>query len=64
MDVIWLQRDFGLYLVGLFDTYYASRALGFPKLSLAYLLKTFVDFDAQKQYQTADWRIRFAFPTV
>ena len=58
MDVIWLQRDLGLYLVGLFDTYHASRSLGYPRHSLASLLQKFVNFDAQKQYQMADWRIR------
>ncbi|KAF2769120.1 hypothetical protein EJ03DRAFT_312885 [Teratosphaeria nubilosa] len=58
MDVMWLQRDLGLYLVGLFDTHYASRALGYPGGSYAYLLKRFADVDAQKQYQMADWRIR------
>lgn len=58
MDIIWLQRDLGLYIVGLFDTYHASWALHYPKHSLAFLLKKFIDFDAAKQYQTADWRIR------
>ena len=58
MDIIWLQRDLGLYIVGLFDTYHASWALQYPKHSLAFLLKKFIDFDAAKQYQTADWRIR------
>ncbi|GAB7356332.1 hypothetical protein MBLNU459_g7125t1 [Dothideomycetes sp. NU459] len=58
MDIMWLQRDLGLYVVGLFDTHYAARALGYTGGSLAFLLKKFVDFDAQKQYQTADWRIR------
>ncbi|KAK2607977.1 hypothetical protein N8I77_006616 [Diaporthe amygdali] len=58
MDIIWLQRDLGLYIVGLFDTYHASVALGYPQRSLAYLLKSFVDFDADKKYQMADWRIR------
>ncbi|KAH0395943.1 hypothetical protein KCU89_g9810, partial [Aureobasidium melanogenum] len=58
MDITWLQRDLGLYVVGLFDTHFASRALGYTGGSLAFLLKKFVDFDAQKQYQTADWRIR------
>lgn len=62
MDVVWLQRDLGLYLVGLFDTHYASRALGYPGGSLAYLLKRFANVDAQKQYQMADWRIR-SLPT-
>ena len=58
MDIIWLQRDLGLYVVGLFDTYFAARSLGYIKHSLAYLLSRFVDFDAQKQYQLADWRTR------
>ncbi|KAK7546670.1 exosome complex exonuclease-like protein Rrp6 [Phyllosticta citricarpa] len=58
MDVMWLQRDLGLYLVGLFDTFHACRALGYPQASLASLLLKFVNFQAQKQYQMADWRIR------
>jgi len=57
-DIIWLQRDLGLYIVGLFDTHHASRVLGYTGGSLAFLLKRFVDFDAQKQYQLADWRVR------
>jgi exosome complex exonuclease RRP6 len=58
MDIIWLQRDLGLYIVGLFDTYHAARALGYPGASLAYLLERHVQFTAQKQYQLADWRVR------
>ncbi|KAI1505103.1 ribonuclease H-like domain-containing protein [Biscogniauxia marginata] len=58
MDIIWLQRDCGLYIVGLFDTFEAASALEYPGRSLAYLLKKFVDFDADKKYQLADWRIR------
>ncbi|KAL6942470.1 hypothetical protein ACO0QE_003645 [Hanseniaspora vineae] len=58
MDIIWLQRDLGLYVVGLFDTYHASRALGFPKHGLAYLLETFAHFKTSKKYQLADWRVR------
>lgn len=57
-DIIWLQRDLGLYIVGLFDTHHASRVLGYTGGSLAFLLKKFIDFDAQKQYQLADWRVR------
>ena len=59
MDIIWLQRDLGLYIVSLFDTYHATWALGYPKHSLAFLLKKFVNFDAAKQYQMADWRTRY-----
>jgi exosome complex exonuclease RRP6 len=58
MDIMWLQRDLGLYVVGLFDTYHAARSLGYPGGSLAYLLERHVQFKAQKQYQLADWRIR------
>lgn len=58
MDIIWLQRDFGLYIVGLFDTYHATRILGFEAHSLAFLLKKYANFDTDKRYQLADWRIR------
>ncbi|SJM85833.1 related to Exosome complex exonuclease RRP6 [Zygosaccharomyces bailii] len=58
MDIIWLQRDLGIYVVSLFDTYHASRALGFPRHSLAYLLETLASFKTSKKYQLADWRIR------
>ncbi|KAI9685320.1 MAG: exosome nuclease subunit [Bathelium mastoideum] len=58
MDNIWLQRDFGLYLVGVFDTFHAATALGYSGRSLAFLLMRFINFQAQKQYQTADWRMR------
>lgn len=58
MDIVWLQRDLGLYIVGLFDTNHACKALGYAGGSLAFLLKKFIDFDADKKYQMADWRIR------
>ena len=58
MDMIWLQRDLGLYVVGLFDTFHACCALNFPRRGLAYLLERFVNFHAEKKYQLADWRIR------
>ena len=59
MDIIWLQRDLGLYVVGLFDTFYAAQTLGFDRFSLAHILKKYIDFDADKQYQMADWRMRY-----
>ncbi|KAH6931823.1 hypothetical protein HPB50_000888 [Hyalomma asiaticum] len=58
MDVVWLQRDFGLYLVGLFDTGQAARVLGLAHISLAFLLKHYCQIEADKQFQLADWRIR------
>lgn len=58
MDMVWLQRDLGLYVNGLFDTYFACDLLNYPGKSLAFLLSKFANFDADKQYQLADWRIR------
>lgn len=57
-DIVWLQRDFGLYIVNLFDTGQATRVLEYPKNSLAYLLMHFCNVKAKKEYQLADWRIR------
>ena len=59
MDVDWLQRDLGLYLVNMFDTGQAARALNFSRFSLAHLLQQYCDVAADKQYQLADWRIRY-----
>ncbi|XP_031552004.1 exosome component 10-like [Actinia tenebrosa] len=58
MDIGWLQRDFGLYIVNMFDTGQASRVLNYERFSLSYLLKKFCGVTANKQYQLADWRIR------
>lgn len=58
MDVIWLQRDLGLYLVSLFDTFHAAKQLSLGKYSLAYLLEEYVKFRTSKKWQLADWRIR------
>jgi exosome complex exonuclease RRP6 len=57
-DILWLQRDFGLYVVNLFDTYRAAKQLNLGKYSLAYLLEYYVGIQANKEYQLADWRIR------
>ncbi|KAJ8101545.1 ribonuclease H-like domain-containing protein [Lipomyces tetrasporus] len=57
-DIIWLQRDFGLYVVALFDTYHAAKVLNLEGKSLGYLLDIFCSFKASKEYQLADWRIR------
>ncbi|KAG7694248.1 hypothetical protein KL929_003948 [Ogataea haglerorum] len=58
MDIIWLQRDLGLYVVSLFDTYHAARELGLGRHSLAHLLETYVKFKTSKKWQLADWRLR------
>ncbi|RKP12521.1 ribonuclease H-like domain-containing protein, partial [Piptocephalis cylindrospora] len=58
MDIEWLQRDFGVYVVNLFDTYHATKVLSFPSHSLASLLLKYANVNADKKYQLADWRIR------
>jgi hypothetical protein len=57
-DIQWLQRDFGLFVVNMFDTGQAARVLEYSKKSLAFLLDKFCSVQANKQYQLADWRIR------
>lgn len=57
-DVLWLQRDFGIYVVNMFDTGQAARVLKFPSFALAHLLLKYCDVKAQKQYQLSDWRQR------
>ncbi|KAJ8938385.1 hypothetical protein NQ314_011518 [Rhamnusium bicolor] len=58
MDIQWLQRDLSLYVVNMFDTYQAAKQLGYPGLSLAYLMQRFCNFIPNKHFQLADWRIR------
>jgi exosome complex exonuclease RRP6 len=53
-----LQRDFGLYLVNMFDTGQAARVLGYPSASLAHLLSRHAGFTPDKRFQLADWRLR------
>ncbi|RKO82918.1 ribonuclease H-like domain-containing protein, partial [Blyttiomyces helicus] len=58
MDIQWMQRDFGLYIVNLFDTYHASHVLEMPQHGLAFLLMKYCNVAADKSFQLADWRIR------
>jgi exosome complex exonuclease RRP6 len=57
-DIIWLQRDFGIYIVNLFDTYHASHILEMGGHSLAFLLQSYCNVSTDKKYQLADWRVR------
>jgi len=57
-DIQWLQRDFGIFVVNMFDTFIATKPLGVPQRSLAYLLQRYCDVTTDKQYQLADWRVR------
>ncbi|KAK3801382.1 hypothetical protein RRG08_059084 [Elysia crispata] len=57
-DIGWLQRDFSVYVVNIFDTGQAARVLGLSRFSLAHLLMNYCQIEADKQFQLADWRIR------
>lgn len=57
-DIDWLQRDFGVYVVNMFDTGQAARVLNFSRFSLSYLMARYCKREVDKQYQLADWRIR------
>ncbi|XP_021099117.1 exosome component 10 isoform X2 [Heterocephalus glaber] len=57
-DIEWLQKDFGLYVVNMFDTHQAARLLNLGRHSLDYLLRLYCGVESNKQYQLADWRIR------
>ena len=59
-DIGWLQRDFSVYVVNMFDTHIAAKILEFPRgcLSLAFLLHHYCKVSTEKRFQLADWRIR------
>ncbi|KAI8904437.1 ribonuclease H-like domain-containing protein [Gorgonomyces haynaldii] len=58
MDVQWLQKDFGVYVVNLWDTFHASNLLEMNGHSYAYLLEFYCHVKTDKKYQLADWRQR------
>ncbi|XP_064962122.1 protein RRP6-like 3 isoform X3 [Musa acuminata AAA Group] len=57
-DVLWLQRDFHIYVVNMFDTAKACEILSKPQKSLAYLLETYCGVSTDKTLQREDWRLR------
>ncbi|KAG9150036.1 hypothetical protein Leryth_010093 [Lithospermum erythrorhizon] len=57
-DVLWLQRDFHIYVVNLFDTAKACDVLSKPQRSLAYLLHSYCGVSKNKLLQREDWRQR------
>lgn len=57
-DIEWLQKDFSLYVVNMFDTHHAARCLNLGRNTLDHLLKVYCNVNSDKRYQLADWRIR------
>jgi ribonuclease D len=54
-DVMCLRRDFGYEFVNLFDTMWAARILGWPKVGLGDILKGTFDVRTNKRYQRYNW---------
>ncbi|GIQ82873.1 hypothetical protein KIPB_004094 [Kipferlia bialata] len=57
MDVQWLQRDWGLYLVNALDTGRCAQALGLPR-GLARLTHALLGVSLGKGQQLSDWSLR------
>lgn len=57
-DLQWLQRDFGLFVVGHFDTAAACRVLGAARHGLGSLVEAHFGVCLDKAAQLADWRVR------
>uniref|UniRef100_A0A7S3UEL9 HRDC domain-containing protein n=1 Tax=Picocystis salinarum TaxID=88271 RepID=A0A7S3UEL9_9CHLO len=57
-DIKWLQRDFGMYTINLFDTGIAAKALQLGGNSLASLLDAYCNVKVDKRHQLSDWRLR------
>lgn len=59
-DIQWLERDFGIYVINMFDTGQAARLLNFASASLSYLLNKYCSVKSllKKKFQLADWRVR------
>lgn len=51
MDTKWLQRDFNIHIINLFDTHKASRVLGMERFSYAFLLNKYCLVSTDKKYQ-------------
>uniref|UniRef100_A0AC35TPK5 HRDC domain-containing protein n=1 Tax=Rhabditophanes sp. KR3021 TaxID=114890 RepID=A0AC35TPK5_9BILA len=57
-DIIWLQRDFGIYVVNMIDTQAVMKACNITPLGLSSLIRRYYNIELDKKYQRADWRYR------
>lgn len=56
-DVVWLQKDFGVYLVNVIDTYQIAKTFR-KNNSLGSFLREFCGVFPDKSLQRSDWRVR------
>lgn len=54
-DVISMHRDFGFEFANMFDTMWAARILGWPRVGLADILQTHFDVKLNKRWQRFNW---------
>jgi ribonuclease D len=54
-DVMCLKRDFGFCFANLFDTMWAARVLGWPRVGLGSVLKETFGVRSNKRFQRHDW---------
>jgi ribonuclease D len=54
-DLIVLKRDFGFVVRHIFDTMWAARILGWPKVGLADILANYFGVKVNKRYQRYNW---------
>ncbi len=54
-DIVCLKRDFGFRFANLFDTMWAARILGWPKVGLGDVLRGVFGIHTNKHYQRHNW---------
>ena len=54
-DLIVMQRDFGFTCANLFDTMWAARILGWPRVGLGDIMEAQFGVHLNKRYQRYDW---------
>ena len=57
-DVKWLQKDFGIYLVNIFDTSAAGFLLKKRQFALKEFIELYFNVKINKNYTMADWSVR------
>lgn len=55
LDVVSLKRDYGIQMVGLYDTLVAAKAVGRRKVGLASLVEESLEIKISKDEQRSDW---------
>ncbi|OAF66139.1 hypothetical protein A3Q56_06136 [Intoshia linei] len=57
-DILWLQKDFGVFIVNNVDTCIMASSLGYSQVSYGNLMNLCFNITIDKNLQLADWRLR------